>query len=74
MRCSKTVEWEKSVGITTVSKRARVGNPGTSVEGHGRSSDDYKSFYQDRTRVADAKDLYKIADERVLEAYHGSER
>ena len=71
VRCSKTVEWEKSVGITTVSKRARVGNPGTRVEGHGRSSGDYNSFYQDRWRVANAKHLYKIVDRRVLEAYQG---
>jgi ribonuclease HI len=71
VRCSKTVEWEKSVGITAVSKRARVGNPGTRVAGHGRSSGDYNSFYQDRTRVANAKELYKIADGRILKAYQG---
>ena len=70
-RCSNTVKWERSVGITTVSKRARVGNPGTCVEGHGRSSGDYNSFYQDKTRVEDVKDLYKTADKRVLEAYQG---
>ena len=48
-----------------------MGNPGTRVEGHGRSGGDYNSFYQDQTRVVDVKDLYKTADRRVLEAYQG---
>jgi hypothetical protein len=68
VRCSKTVEWGRSAELTTVSKRARVA---TRVAGHGRSGGDYNSFYHDRMRVANAKDLYKIADGRILEAYQG---
>ena len=39
----------KSVGITAVSKRTRLENPGTRVVGHGRSRSDYNSFNQDRS-------------------------
>ena len=71
-RCSKTIEWEKSVGITAVSKRTRLENPGTRVVGHGRSRSDYNSFNQDRSRVTNVKELYKIADDRIKQAYLGS--
>ena len=71
MRCSKTVDWEKTVGITAVSIRNRPEEPGTRVEGHGRNSRDYNSFNQKRARVVIVKDIYKTADKRTLDAYPG---
>ncbi len=72
-RCKKTVEWEKSVGITAVSKRARPEKPGTRAEGRGRSSSDYNSFDQNRFAVTRVKEIFKTADKRVLSTYLGTE-
>ena len=54
-----------------MSKRNRPEDPGTRVEGHGRSSSDYNSFDQKRAVVVNVKDIYKTADKRTLDAYLG---
>ena len=70
-RCKKTVDWEKTVGITAVSKRARPERPGTRVEERGGSSSDYNSFDRNAANATRAKTILKTADNRVLEAYLG---
>ena len=70
-RCKKTVDWEKTVGITAVSKRARPERPGTRVGEHGGSSSDYNSFDQNAANATRVKTILKTADKRVLQACQG---
>jgi hypothetical protein len=70
-RCEITVEWEKSVGITTVSKRAQGS---TRVEGHESSSRVFTDSFQRQRSTLDVKEIHGVADSRVLEAYQGRTR
>ncbi|KAF9308396.1 hypothetical protein BG003_011165, partial [Podila horticola] len=67
-RCKTTVEREKCVGITTVSKRA-WGYTGVG-EHLGSSSDFYDLAFQQRSGT-DTLELILNADDRVLKQYQG---
>ena len=70
-RCKKTVDWEKSIGVTGVSKRTRPKEPGTRAGGHGGSNSNFGNFNRDRFDVTRMKRLYRAADKDVLDAYQG---
>ncbi|GJJ69097.1 hypothetical protein EMPS_01443 [Entomortierella parvispora] len=70
-RCKKTVDWEKSIGVTGVSKRTRPEEPGTRAGGHGGSNSNFGNFNRDRFDVTRMKRLHKAADKDVLDEYQG---
>ena len=67
-RCEDTVAWEKSVGITAMSKRAggRIG-----VAGHLRSGGDFSDLTRRRLLATDVREIRSKADGRVLEHFLG---
>ncbi|KAF9377104.1 hypothetical protein BGX21_003280, partial [Mortierella sp. AD011] len=67
-RCEETVAWEKSVGITTMSKRAR-GRTGD--EGHPRSGGDFSDLTRRRANAPNETDVKRAADERVCQHFLG---
>ncbi|KAG0331042.1 hypothetical protein BG005_005924, partial [Podila minutissima] len=67
-RCKTTVEWEKSVGITAVSKRARER---TGVGGHLGSSSDFSDLTSRPRSSTDTLGLMLCADTRMLKQYQG---
>ena len=67
-RCTTTVEWEKSVGITAVSKRARGR---TGVGEHLGSSSDFSDLASRPRSGTDTLELMLHADTRVLKQYQG---
>jgi len=67
-RCKVTVEWEKSHGITAMSKRARGRN---CVEEHRRSSNDFMRPTLRQRHALNVKEIFKVADERVKDSYLG---
>ena len=58
-RCAITVEWEKYVGITTVSKRAQGS---THTEEHECSSRVSTDSFQRQRSPLDVKEIYRVAD------------
>ncbi|KAF9382696.1 hypothetical protein CPB97_007010, partial [Podila verticillata] len=67
-RCKTTVEWEKSVGITAVSKRAQGR---TGVGGHLGSGSDFSDLTSRPRSGTDTLELTLHADTRVLKQYQG---
>ncbi|KAG0090892.1 hypothetical protein BGZ92_001932 [Podila epicladia] len=67
-RCKTTVEWEKSVGITAVSKRA-WGRTG--VGEHLGSSSDFSDLTSRPQSGTDTLELMLHADTRMLKQYQG---
>ncbi|KFH70051.1 hypothetical protein MVEG_04854 [Podila verticillata NRRL 6337] len=67
-RCTTTVEWEKSVGITAMSKRARGR---TGVGEHLGSSSDFSDLTARPRSGTDTLELMLHADTRVLKQYQG---
>jgi hypothetical protein len=67
-RCSLTVDWERSNGITSVSKRARGR---TGVEEHLRSAGDFSDLNHRHMAVLSELEIKAEADDRVLEHYTG---
>ena len=67
-RCEITVEWEKSVGIITVRKRAQSS---THVGRHDGSGSYSGGLFQRQRSTLDMKGIHRVADSRVLEAYLG---
>ena len=70
-RCAITVEWEKYVGITTVSKRAQGS---THVEEHESSSRVFTDSFQRQRSTLDVMEIHSVADSRVLKTYLGQTR
>ncbi|KAF9579487.1 hypothetical protein BGW38_004235 [Lunasporangiospora selenospora] len=62
-RCKATVEWERSRGITAVSKRAGRRN---GAERHQRSRGDFSDLNNPLRLKPDLKEAYEVADETVL--------
>ena len=67
-RCKTTVEWEKSVGITAVSKRARGR---TGVGEHLGSGSDFSDLTSRPRSGTDTLEIMLHADTRVLQQYQG---
>ncbi|KAF8966205.1 hypothetical protein BGZ46_000411, partial [Entomortierella lignicola] len=63
-RCEDTIAWEKSVGITTMSKRDR-GHTGD--ERHQRSGGDFSDLTRRQAHIPNVMDVRRAADERVLQ-------
>ncbi|KAF9581685.1 hypothetical protein BGW38_001212 [Lunasporangiospora selenospora] len=62
-RCKTTVEWEKSIGITAVSKRAGRRN---GSEDHQGSHGDFLDLNNPLRLKTDLKEAYGVTDETVL--------
>jgi hypothetical protein len=67
-RCEDTIAWEKSVGITIMSKRA---GGRTGAEGHLRSGGDFSDLTQRQANALNRKDVKRTADERVCQQLRG---
>ncbi|KFH70134.1 hypothetical protein MVEG_04936 [Podila verticillata NRRL 6337] len=67
-RCKTTVEWEKSEGVTAVSKRARGR---TGVGEHLGSSNDFSDLASRSRSGTDTLELMLHADTRMLKQYQG---
>ncbi|KAF9309448.1 hypothetical protein BG003_009766, partial [Podila horticola] len=67
-RCKTTVEWEKSVGITAVSKRAQGR---TGVGGHLGSGSDFSDLTSRPRTGTNTLEPMLYADNRVLKHYQG---
>ncbi|KAF9271820.1 hypothetical protein BGZ74_005619, partial [Mortierella antarctica] len=67
-RCMATVEWEKSVGITAVSKRARGR---TGVGDHLSSGSDFSDLNSRPRSASNNLEPMKLADDRVMQQYQG---
>ncbi|KAI9233593.1 MAG: hypothetical protein BYD32DRAFT_465206 [Podila humilis] len=67
-QCTTTVEWEKSVGITAVSKRARGR---TGVGEHLGSNSDFSDLASRPRSSTDTLELMLHADTRMLKQYQG---
>jgi ribonuclease HI len=67
-RCEDTVAWEKSVGITAMSKRAKGR---IDVGGHLRSGGDFSDLTRRRLLAPDVRETWSKADGRVLEHFLG---
>ncbi|KAF9582547.1 hypothetical protein BGW38_000079, partial [Lunasporangiospora selenospora] len=62
-RCKTTVEWEKSIRITAVRKRAGRRN---GAEDHQLSRSDFSDLNNPLRLKPDLKEAYEVADETVL--------
>jgi len=67
-RCEDTAAWEKSVGITAMSKR--VGERTGDGE-HRRSCGDFSDLTRRRVTAPNRKDITRVADERVCGHFRG---
>jgi hypothetical protein len=70
-RCEATVAWEKSIGITAMSKRAR-GHSG--AEGRPSSGSDFSDLTRRQVLWPDVLESRKKADERVFKHFMGYTR